>query len=339
MFTSQRHIIQAFPRSLTVLAAAASLAVPAMSVGAPAIPVSAGTAVNNTAVVTYTMDGNGYTQRARTTFVVDQLLDVTATWQNGAPVQTPAGSTTQSLLFKVTNSGNGSDSYALTLSVSADASNGFTADHCQLYLDNDDDGTRSSGDTLYPAPSSAPVVAAGASMDVLAVCDIPNNAADQSLSDVQLQVVSNLLSGKPGDSRPAAGHGGYVVVVGMTGNKARAMGTYAATNVTYAYTSTQLVTDKSGGHVSTSGSRITYTLIVAPHGTATGRDLVVNTPIPDHTTYVPDSLELDGAALGDSSTDGDAGDFDATANAVIVQLGDVAGASAAQHIRFQVTIN
>lgn len=339
MFISYQHIIQAFPRSLAVLAAAAWLAGPAMAAEPSVTVAPAGTAVNNTALVTYTMDGNAHTEHASATFVVDQLLDVVATWQNGTPVEAPAGSTTRSLLFKVTNNGNGSDNYALTLNVAPDASNGFTADHCSLYLDNDHDGALSHGDTPYPDPASAPALAAGASMDVLAACRIPDSAIDKSLSHVELLVASNTLTGKPGDAKPTTGHGSFTVVVGMSGDKARATGTYVASNVTYAFASTQRVTDKSGGQVATSGSRITYTLTVTPQGTATGRNLVVNTPIPDHTTYVPDSLKLDGSALSDSNSDGDAGDFDASANAVIVRLGDVGGASAAKHIRFQVTIN
>ncbi|HET7301587.1 MAG TPA: hypothetical protein VFJ01_13155 [Oleiagrimonas sp.] len=335
MFT-RRHHFQTTLRPLAVGVAAACLSVPAFAAGTT---VPAGTSINNTAVATFTMDGKTHTLSAHTTFVVDQLLDVTATWQNGTPVEAPAGSTQRSLLFKVTNTGNGSDSYALTLDVSPDPQNGFTADHCQLYLDNDHDGAFSHGDTLYPIPANAPALAADAAMDVLAVCAIPDNTVDKSLSDITLQVVSNTLTGQPGEAKPVSGHGSYVVVVGMSGNKAQAIGTYAASNVRYAFTSSQQVTDKSGGHVVTSGSRITYTLTVTPQGTATGRNLVVNTPIPTHTTYVPGSLMLDDTLLGDSSSDGDAGDYDASADAVIVHLGDLSGASAAQHIRFQVTIN
>ncbi|HET7662821.1 MAG TPA: hypothetical protein VFK31_04200 [Rhodanobacteraceae bacterium] len=324
-------------RPLAVWVAAACLSVPAFAADPTTVP--AGTSISNTAAVTYTMDGKAHTLSAHATFVVDQLLDVAATWQNGTPVEAPAGSTQRSLLFKVTNTGNGSDSYALTLHASPDPQNGFTADHCQLYLDNDHDGAFSHGDTLYPAPANAPALAANASLDVLAVCHIPDNAGDKSLSDIELQVASTTLTGQPGDTKPVTGHGGYIAVVGMSGNEARAVGAYAASNVTYTFTSSQRVTDKSGGHVVTSGSRITYTLIVTPQGTATGRHLVVNTPIPNHTTYVPGSLTLDGNLLGDSESDGDAGDYDASAHAVIVRLGDLSGASAAQHIRFQVTIN
>lgn len=333
---TRRHHFQANLRPLAVWLAAACLSVPAFATGTT---VPAGTSINNTAAVTYTMDGKTHALSAHATFVVDQLLDVAVSWQNGTPVEVPAGSTQRGLLFKVTNTGNGSDSYALTLHASPDPQGGFTADHCQLYLDNDHDGGLSHGDTPYPAPADAPALAANASMDVLAVCHIPADVADKSLSDIELQAASNMLTGQPGDTKPVPGHGGYIAVVGMSGNKAQATGTYAAANVTYAFTSSQLVTDKSGGHVATSGSRITYTLTVTPEGTATGRNLVVNTPIPDHTTYVPGSLKLDGNLLGDSGTDGDAGDYDATAHAVIVQLGDISGTSAARHIRFQVTIN
>jgi uncharacterized repeat protein (TIGR01451 family) len=302
-------------------------------------PVASGTQINNTVVVSYMVSGHRLTQTAHNTFVVDQLIDVSATWQNGNPVQAPAGASDRSLLFKVGNDGNGTDSYALTLHVAPGTPDGFAASQCRPYLDNDHDGTYSHGDTAYPAAAHAPAVPAGDSLDIVVACNIPANAGDQALSHIQLIATSNTLSGQPGDSKPAGGHGGVVVVVGVSGGKATTTGTYLATNVNYTFTSTQLVTDRSGGHIATSGSRITYTLTVAPKGAATGRDLMVDTPIPAHTTYVPHSLQLDGVHLSDNVSDADAGMFNSANHSVRVRLGDVPGSAAPHHIRFQVTIN
>lgn len=299
----------------------------------------AGTPINTTAVATWTSGGQSHSLSASGGFFVDQLLDVAATWQNATPVEAPAGSSDKSLLFKITNIGNGNDSYALTLAVTPNPDNGFTATDCVVYLDSNHDGVYSQGDQPYPAPESAPTVSAGAELDVLAVCNIPVNAPNDSLSNVQLSVVSNTLSGDPGESKPRPGHPGQFLVVGLTGNTAAATGSFLAINAAYSLTSSQVVTDASGGHMPTSGSNIAYTVVVTPSGTATGRNLKLVLPIPDHTTYVSGSLKLNGMPLGDSADDGDAGEFDPATNTLFVHLGDVPGSADPDQVVFQVTIN
>lgn len=325
-------------RSATVAAALALLAATAVAAEATTTPehAPAGSIIPNTAVANYVMAGTDYQVSASVSIVVDQLLDVSASWQDAAPVEAPAGSSASSLLFKVSNDGNGDDSYALSTQVSPETGNGFIATNCRIFLDADQNGTWSNLDTPYPA--SAPTLAAGDSMAILVVCDIPDDAKDLSLSNVKLLADSNTLSGAPGTSTPDPDHPGVILVVGMTGNKADATGIYIAANVNYTLTSTQLVTDRSGGHVATAGSTITYTITATPSGSSTGQNLVLTTPIPEHTTYVPGTLTLDGEPVSDERGDGD-GYFDPDTNTTVVKLGDVSGSSPPSIIRFQVTIN
>ncbi|HEY8682400.1 MAG TPA: hypothetical protein VIM06_04455 [Rhodanobacter sp.] len=307
---------------------------------ASAAGVAPGTQINNTAVVSYMQGGVNSIGKASTTFVVDQLVDVVVTWQDAKPVQTVAGSVAQVLLFRVTNTGNGNDNYALAPTALAGTGQDFTASNCKLYLDADENGIYSDTDPLYVPGSNDPAIAAGAFANVLALCDIPDTAGDGRFAYVKVAATSDTFSGAPGAVKPGA-NGSVVVVAGLTGGKASANGTYQASNVNYVFTSAQVVTDKSGGNVTTSGSTILYTLTVAPSGgNATGRNLVVTDPMPEHSIYVPGSLVLDNQPLGDSATDNDAGDFGITAaNAITVQLGNVAGSANPHIILFKVTIN
>jgi uncharacterized repeat protein (TIGR01451 family) len=294
----------------------------------------------NTVAVSYTQAGITLTHTASNTFAVDQLVDVVTTWQDVKPVQATAGSTGQTLLFKVTNSGNGNDSFTLTPAALPPSGTDFSVDHCKLFLDRDNNGSYSGNDPEYLPGDNDPSLAAGAHLNVFALCALPATANDGSLAHVRLAATSKTLSGTPGSARPDASDPAMAVVVGLSGGTSASNGTYQASSVNYRFTSTQRVTDRSGGNVATSGSHILYTMTVTANGgSAAGRNLVVTNPIPEHTTYVPGSLTLDSAPLGDSA-DGDAGDFNiTTANAIAVRLGDMPGTASPHTITFEVTIN
>lgn len=317
------------------------LSASALIATASATGVAAGTQVKNTVVVSYVQDGVSRTDTASTVFVVDQLIDVATLWQDAKPVQAAAGSSAQTLLFKVTNTGNGNDSFALAPTALPASGNDFSVEHCKLFLDQDNNGSYSGNDPEYVPGSNDPMIAAGGHMNVFALCNLPATANDGTFAQVRLAATSKTFSGGAGSAKPAAGTSGLTLVVGLSGGSSSANGTYQASSVSYQFTSTQRVTDKSGGSVATSGSRILYTLIVTANGgSATGRNLVVTNPMPEHTTYIPGTLTLDSAALGDSNTDGDAGDFGITAsNAIAVSLGNVPGSASPHIITFEVTIN
>ena len=321
----------------------ASLLLPGVALAgtASARGVAAGTQVQNTVVMSYVQDGVTLTNTASTTFVVDQLIDLTTTWQDAKPVQAATGAVAQSLLFRLTNTGNGNDSYKLALTALPAGGTDFAVDQCKLFLDQDNNGTYSVSDPEYVPGSNDPVLTAAGHLDLFALCALPASAKDGSFAQVKLAATSKTFSGVPGSAKPASGTPGMNVVVGMSGGASASNGTYQASAVTYQFTSTQQVIDGSGGNVATSGSRIRYTLIITGNGgSATGRNLVVTNPIPAHTTYVPGSLTLDSASLGDSSTDGDAGDFNiTTTDSIAVRLGNMAGAANPHIITFEVTIN
>src|SRR6185312_10383688 len=98
---------------IAVLLAAAVAVAPAVR----AADVAAGTIITNTASAQYTLGATTEIQTATAAFTVDQLVNVTVTWQNSTDVSVLAGSVQQTLLFQLTNTGNGPDSYTLSASV------------------------------------------------------------------------------------------------------------------------------------------------------------------------------------------------------------------------------
>lgn len=319
--------------ALTILGILSS--VPAFAAG-----VAPGTSITSTVNVTYTVSGINHAGSATNAFVVDQLVDDTTTWQDASAVAVSAGSNNQALLFKLTNTGNGSDTFGLVATPGSGPSPGFTPVSCRLYFDTDNNGVFSGPDTLYVPGTNDPTLAADASVVLLAVCNIPVTAVDQAQGVVQLVATSKTVSGTPGTVNSGGGVGGVDAIAGNSGGDASANGTYKAGNVNYAFTKAEVVTDPSGGNQAVSGSIIEYTLTVKPNGSATGTNLVITDPIPASTTYVPGSLTLDGTPLGDSASDGDQGDYNVTnANAITVKLGSLSGSGAAQVVTFQVKIN
>jgi uncharacterized repeat protein (TIGR01451 family) len=319
--------------ALTILGILSS--VPAFAAG-----VAPGTSITSTVNVTYTVSGINHAGSATNAFVVDQLVDDTTTWQDASAVAVSAGSNNQALLFKLTNTGNGSDTFGLVATPGPGPSPGFTPASCRLYFDTDHNGVYSVSDTLYVPGTNDPTLAAGASVNLLAVCDIPVTAGDQSQGVIQLVATSKTVSGAPGTVNTGGGVGGVDAIAGNSGGDASGSGTYKAGNVDYTIVLAQAVTDPSGGTQPVSGAIIKYTMTIAPKGSATGTNLVVTDPIPASTTYVAGSLTLDGTPLGDSASDGDQGDYNATnANAITVKLGSLSGSGAAQVVTFQVKIN
>lgn len=313
---------------------AALVAAPAWASGT-----AAGTHIDNTALVSYVVGSTALSVAASNSFVVDQLVDDSLTWQDTGAVVAVAGAINKSLLFRLTNTGNGTDSFTLGIVALAGSGKDFTASDCQVYFDSDGDGIYSAGDTLYAPGSNDPSLAAGASQNILAVCKLPPDAPDQGTAQVKLTAESNTLTGEPGDAEKGVGVGGVTAVVGMTGGQATADGSYIASNVAYTIGITQTLTNPPGASQPTSGTIILYTITVTPSGGAVGRNLVVHDAIPEYTTYLPESITLNGAPLTDAP-DSDHGDYDVTnPGAITVSLGDMAGTAKPPVITFKVRIN
>ncbi|MFI4967633.1 MAG: hypothetical protein ACHQAU_02810 [Gammaproteobacteria bacterium] len=291
--------------------------------------------VTNTVSAQYLVSGSPFSQSASAVFTVQQIINVTVTWQNSSDVSVTAGASNQTLLFKATNTGNGTDSFKLTDALVTPGGPSFTPAGCLIYFDTANTGVYSAGDVLYTAGTNDPSLAQNASKNMLIVCNIPASAVDASLGEMQLTATSKTASGTFGTVNTGGGVGGVDAIVGPTGGTANATGIYQVHQIAFAYVMSESVTDPGGGSLVVSGSTITYTLTVTPSGTATADSTVITDPVSANTTYVTGSLLLNGSAVAPAT-----GDYNVTTpGAVTVKLGNVPGTTSAQIIKFQVQIN
>ena len=128
-------------------------------------------------------------------------------------------------------------------------------------------------------------------------------------------------------------------MLGTTGGTASITGEYLVSDVLVNVTKAQVVNDPFGGNEPVPGATLTYTITVSVASAGTATASTVQDAIPTLTTFVPNSILLNGAPISDAA-DGDAGEYDTTgAPTVVVRLGDLTQAMGPQSIEFQVTID
>jgi uncharacterized repeat protein (TIGR01451 family) len=310
----------------------------AHALGAPA-----GSVINNTAEVSYTVGTVNATASSNlVTLTVAEILDVTVTAQTPT-VSVSAGATQQVARYRVTNTGNGGETFRLVMN-STIAGDQFdpVPSATSIYFDSDTTPGLSAGDTPYVVGSNDPVLNADGFVVVLVVNDIPAGVVDTNTGFTRLTADARTGTGAPGTTFAGAGNGlnGAVdAVVGATGADGEADSSYVVGGVTLTATKTQTVVDQFGGAQPVPGARINYSIAINVTGSGTATNAVFTDNIPANTTYVPGTLRLNTLLLSDG-TDADSGDYVATAPAhVRVALGSLNTASGPQTVTFAVTIN
>jgi uncharacterized repeat protein (TIGR01451 family) len=308
--------------------------------GAHAVGVAAGTSIDNAAQVTYSIGATSTTATSNTVSVtVAEILDVVVTLQTPS-VNVAGGATQQELVYRVTNTGNGPESFSLVMtSVLGGDDFDPVAATPAIYFDTDASGDLSAGDAPYVIGTNDPNLNADAFVTLLVVNDIPASVIDGNRGLSRLTAAARTGSGAPGTSFAGQGVSGTDAVVGTTGADGEATGQYLVSGVAVNAVKSQVVVDQFGGARPVPGARVSYSIAVSATGTGTATGAVFSDDIPANTTYVPGTLRLNGAALTDA-TDVDAGDFSTTPAArVRVSLGNLTQASGSQTIEFAVTIN
>lgn len=300
----------------------------------------AGTAVVNQAQVSFTVGGTPATAQSNAaTLLVGEVLDVNVTLQS-ARVSVVAGETLRTLLFMVTNVGNGSEVLPLGID-NLIAGDDFDpqASSPAIYFDSDASGDLSAADTAYVAGSNDPNLAPDSGIPVLLVNDIPAGVSDGGLGRSRLSARAATGTGVPGTTFAGHGTGGTDAVAGASGAQANATGEYIVGDIQVALMKSATITDPSGGTQPLAGARISYQILVNVSGSGVARAFNIDDAIPANTTYLAGSLRLNGSALTDVA-DADGGEFQAgVAPRVRVALGDLTQAAGAQTVAFTVTIN
>ncbi len=301
---------------------------------------AAGTIIENTASVDFGMDGTPFSVLSNTTtFAVAERIDVDVTVATGQAVVS-TGDTDQALLFSLTNTGNGSETFVLDIEsvVGGDDFDPIPAVPA-IYFDTDGSGDFNTGDVAYDPGINDPVLTADETVGVLIVNGIPGDVIDGDTGRSQLMATSQTGTGAAGTVYLGAGDNGVDAVIGTSEGDDTDTGEYLVENIVINVQKSQLVTDLSGGDAPQSGATITYTITVDVTGNGTATAGALRDAIPTYSTYVPNSLLLNGTSVSDA-TDGDAGEFDDTGDpTVVVRLGDLTQADGVQTVVFQVTID
>ena len=317
----------------------------AEAAGAPA-----GTIINNTADVSYTV-GTVTTVSSSNlvTVTVVEMINVNVTAQTPNFTVSP-GDTAQVSTYRIDNTGNGPETFRLLLNnaVTSDQFDPVAASPA-IYLDSGSAGTVGSfdsGDIVYVPGGNDPALAPDDFAIVFVVNNIPGTALDGQLGVSRLTADSRTGTGPAGTTFVGQGNGinGAVdAVIGVSTGTDSGDTTYLIAGVSVTANKTQVVVDTWGGSRPVPGARINYTIAVNATGTGTANNVVFTDSIPAFTTYVPGSLALNAVAVTDAVDVPDDGDYAAASSPnparVRVPLGSLNAAAGTRTITFSVVIN
>ena len=267
-----------------------------------------------------------------------RCVDVTIALQS-ATISVAAGATNEALLFLVTNTGNGAETFTLagdSVLVGDDFDPAPAAPF--IYFDSDSSGDLSPADMPYVAGSNdpcsrrTPASRSSSSTTFPLACPTATSAAASSPRRPPRARVRRAPCSwarqrrsrrrrrherRPGRRVRRVPRRRRAVVGGEVAGRARSVRRHA-------------------GRCRAPRSR--YQIVVTATGTGAALGAALTDPIPANTTYVAGSLSLNGAPLTDA-TDGDAGSFARHRRSVAVSLGDLTAAAGPQTIVFRVTID
>ena len=299
-----------------------------------------GTIISTQTVVRYIVEGESYTRHSNfSTGRVDEVVDVNVVWQDTAAVIVNPGDANQILTFRVTNTGNGTETFGL----SADNTSGsdeYNPSFVNMVLDTNANGLYDAGvDELYVPTVNDPILPAHGFTFVFVLSNIPAGLSEGDRGDLELTAISATGTGVPGSGFSLQGDDNTDAILGASGGSASAAGTYVVSATTVSVVKSALIADPLGGTEPITGAVITYSIAVTVSGPGTAENMTVTDVVPANTTYRTGSLKLNSVSLSDAA-DTDAGDMGVSTPGVItVKTGDLNSASPVQIITFDVIIN
>ena len=315
-----------------------------MAVGAAGT--AAGTVIQNTVTLTYSIGGQpAQITTPPATFTVIELINLTLVSQDAANVAVNSPDQNRALTFLLTNSGNGPETFVLTRNnaVAGDNYDPLNGTAGAIFLENGlQVGFQASGpnaDTLYIAGSNNPALTPDAGRIVYIVSDTPGAVLTGNVGRVELSAAVTTVGAAgsvPGTTLPGLGQGGVDAVVGATRAQARQTGGYTVSGVAVLLAKSIVsVVDPAGGTTVRSGSIVTYRIVLSVNGSGSADNLALDDPLPANTSYVSNSITVNGAARTDA-VDTDSAEF--SSGAVKVRFGNTA-APISHTVEFRVTVN
>jgi uncharacterized repeat protein (TIGR01451 family) len=277
-------------RHLTIFCTLLLLAFPAsvLAVGVPS-----GTVITNQAQVSALVNGNPVNKISNPAFfTVDEVLDLTLTWQDTTNIIVLEGDINQMLTFLLSNTGNGTEAFNLTVD-NAISGDQFNPQNPSTYLDTNGNGSYDPGiDQAYDSSTNLPTLTADQGVNLFVFNDIPNGLNDGNLGTCRLIATAETGSGTPGTAFPPTSPGDPHSIVGASGARASDDGLYEITKSMVTLRKSVQIDDPDGGNQPISGATLTYSVLVEVTGTDTATGLVVLDQIPTDTSFVPGSMTL-----------------------------------------------
>lgn len=281
----------------------------------------AGTDIENIASATYDTGGGPITIQSNTVIIkVDELLSVTVDSTDSGDVITAPGATGNILSFQITNTGNGTEGFALTANI-ANGGDDFDPVLTQIVIDTNDNGIYDPGvDEVYVTGSNNPNLnlAPDQQQIVFVITSTPAGVSDTNRADVSLIAEAITGTGAPGTSFAGAGQGGGNAVVGSARPNHPGVGAIdsdhsflAVQAASVSLLKSATILDPFNGNRPVPGAVITYSIVATVSGSGTLNNLVITDPIPAGTQYQTASMTLEAGALTDA-TDADAGNYNGT---------------------------
>ncbi|WBO23150.1 DUF11 domain-containing protein [Sphingomonas abietis] len=340
---------------------------------------AAGTIVNNTASVSYSVGGTPQTAQSNTaTFVVDKKVNLTVAELGGTDTQTALGATDQVTTFTVTNLTNAIQDFRLTadqqsVSIPILGVDNFDVTNVRIFVDSNGNGVYDAGvDTRSYIDELAP----DATATVFIVADVPNapgeNVAIVSLNAIaaaggtsgslgsDLVATSTLTPDSPTTVDIVFADGGGIGDLPRNG-QARAFDAYQISTAAVTMTKSAVVIsdpyDLAVNPKAIPGATIRYCMIVSNAGPGAATAVNVTDSLPANVTFVSGSLNVGGTgaggvcgaggtqedddAVGPDESDPNGGSFDGTTVRAMLPLlaAPVLGIPVPLAVTFLATIN
>ena len=295
-----------------LLASSALLSSAFFSAQAFAVGTEAGTSISNTATVSFTRNGSSASEVASVSFKVDEVVNVNVTAANASNNITN-GDDNVSVTYTVTNTGNGAEEFKLLGSIGTTNELPLNiSDLTIYYVDNaSSDGSfdpNNINETLYTGGNIN--ILKDASITVYIVTDVPNGSVLNSLTDLDLTVISQTeAQGVKASESPfgtvitGAGTDSTNAIIAIDQGRDDASSELKVTtfdpsqslevliNKSILGSSAQLIGSNTITDQKIPGAMVTYFIkVTVENDTATA--LSISDIIPNNMTYVAESLRL-----------------------------------------------
>lgn len=313
-----------------------------------------GTSISNTSTLTFSIGSGATSSVASNTvsFLVDKKVNLIVTEISGSATSVTKGQTGAVTRFSVTNLGNDPQGYKLTAALASAAPpppfaiNDFSATGLAAYVDTNNNGIY---EPLTDTATLIPSLAAGASKNIFIVGDIPASVINGQQSVVSLEALATApltMAALVATAGPDTAGVDIVfadnagVAAGDIARDARhsAYAAYLVAGLDLTLNKSVIrVQDPGGSATLMPGAIVTYQILASLSGPGIAGNLVITDPLPANTTYVAQSIVVNGVAQTDIA-DADNAQFIAASQTVSISLGNVASPASAV-ITFRATIN